>query len=183
MSEFREDLLVTTINKKRLIKIILIAILLVTSFAFSVFLFSLLWGSQRPLPSDRLSEAEDEDVLLILPPFPYNMSDFQDQFSDLNLTQEQLEDLLDAIQDMFDGDIDNLDLGNYSQTLAALMFSEVEVFRLYDYDDFNEMTTKLWKYESLTNIPVMDGIQLLLNSCIIFILIVIIFHTILIKIC
>ncbi|GAI81843.1 unnamed protein product, partial [marine sediment metagenome] len=94
-----------------------------------------------------MSEAEYEDAILILPPFPYNLSDFQDIFSDLNLTQEQLEDLLDALQDMFDGDIDDLDLGNYSQTLAALMFSEVEVFRLYDYEDFNEMTTKLWKYE------------------------------------
>ncbi len=147
MSEFREDLLASTINKKRLVKIIFTAVLLVTSFAFSVFLFSLLWGTQRPLPSDRLSEAEDEDVILMLPPFPYNMSDFQDQFSDLNLTQDQLQDLLDALQDMFDGDIDDLDLGNYSQTLASLMFSEVEVFRLYDYNDFNEMTTKLWKYE------------------------------------
>ncbi len=147
MSEFREDLLASTINKKRLVKIIFTAALLVASFAFSVFLFSLLWGTQRPLPSYELDRAKYEDVVLIMPPFPYNMSDFQDQFSDLNLTQDQLQDLLDALQDMFDGDIDNLDLGNYSQTLASLMFSEVEVFRLYDYDDFNEMTTKLWKYE------------------------------------
>ncbi len=148
MSEFREDLFATSINKKRLVKIILTAVLLVTSFAFSVYLFSLLWGTQRPLPSNELDKAKYEDAILMHFPFPYNMSDFQEKFSDLNLTQDQLQDLLDALQDMFDGDIDDLDLGNYSQTLAALMFSEVEVFRLYDYDDFNEMTTKLWKYES-----------------------------------
>ncbi len=149
MSEFREDLLVSTINKKRLVKIILTAALLVASFAFSVFLFSLLWGTQRPLPSDRLLDAEYEDVVLIIPPFPYNMSDFQDQFSDLNLTQDQLQDLLDALQDMFDGDIDDLDLSDFSQAMAALMFSEVEAFRVRNYDQsIFEMEQKLWRYES-----------------------------------
>ncbi|NVM45505.1 MAG: transglutaminase domain-containing protein [Candidatus Lokiarchaeota archaeon] len=148
MSEFREDLLATPINKKRVIKIILTAVLLTAAFAFSTVFFNLLWDNQRPPPSDQLSEAEDEDVILILPPFPYNLSDFQDMFSDQNLTLDQLSDLLDALQEMFDGDIDDLDLSNYSQALAGLMGSEVEVFRLYDYDDFNEMQTKLWKYES-----------------------------------
>jgi len=148
MSEFREDLLVTPINKKRVIKIILVAVLLVGAFAFSTIFWSLLWDSQRPPPSDRLSEAEDEDVILVLPPFPYNISDFQDMFSNQSLTQDQLDTLLDALQEMFDGDIDDLDLSNYSQALASLMGSDVEVFRLYDYDDFNEMRTKLWKYES-----------------------------------
>ncbi len=143
MSEFREDLLVSTINKKRLVKIILTAVLLVASFAFSVFLFSLLWGTQRPLPSDRLLDAEYEDVVLIMPPFPYNMSDFLDQFSDINLTLDQLQDLLD----MFDGDIDDLDLSNFSQTILPLLGSEVEVFRVYDYDDLNEMSNNLWRYE------------------------------------
>jgi transglutaminase-like putative cysteine protease len=147
MSEFREDLLVTPINKKRVIKIILTAVILVVAFAFSTIFWSLLWDTQRPPPSDRLSEAEDEDVILVLPPFPYNLSDFQDMFSDQNLTQDQLSDLLDALQEMFDGDIDDLDLSNYSQALVGLMGSEVEVFRIYDYDDFNEMRTKLWKYE------------------------------------
>jgi hypothetical protein len=143
MSEFREDLLVSTINKKRLIKIILTAVLLVTSFAFSVFLFSILWGTQRPLPSNELDKAIHEDVVLIMPPFPYNLSDFQDQFSDLNLTLDQLQDLLD----MFDGDIDDLDLSNFSQTILPLLGSEVEVFRVYDYDDLNEMSNNLWRYE------------------------------------
>jgi len=141
MSEFRDDLLVTTVNKKRVIGVIIIAGILVSLFAFSSFLFSLIWGGQRPNPSDRLSEAEYEDVVLILPPFPYNLSDFQNQFPNISL--DQLQDLLD----MFDGDIDDLDLSNFSQTILPLLGSEVEVFRVYDYDDLNEISKNLWRYE------------------------------------
>jgi len=148
MSEFREDLLVTAMNKKRVIKIILTAVLLVFAFAFSTVFFSLLWDTQRPFPSDQLSEAEEEEGIPTEIPFPYNISDFQDLFSDLNLTTDQLSDLLDALTDMFDGNIDDLDLSDYGQAIAALMFSEVEVFRIYDYDAFSAMGTKLWKYES-----------------------------------
>jgi hypothetical protein len=143
MSEFREDLLISPINKKRVIGIILVAILLMSAFAFSSFLFSLLWGGQRPFPSDKLSDAEDEDVILVLPPFPYNFSDFQN----MNLTTDQLSDLLDMLQNMFDGNVDDLDLSDYAQGLAALMASEIEVFRVYDYNDFNNMSNNLWRYE------------------------------------
>ena len=131
MSEFREDLLATPINKKRVIKIILTMGLLIAAFAFSTVFFSFLWDSQRPFPSDRLEDAEDEDVILVQIPFPYNESDFSD-----------------ALQDMFDGLIDDLDLSNFSQALLDNMFSDVEVFRVYDYNDLNEMRTKLWKFES-----------------------------------
>lgn len=144
MSEFREDLLATSIDKKRIIKIIIVACLLIGAFAFSMTMFNFLSGSQRPLPNDKFEDAVEEDVILMMPPFPYNLSDFQFP----NMTTDQLSDLLDALQDMFDGNIDNLDLGNYSQALAALMASETEVFRVYDYNDFNEMNTKLWRYES-----------------------------------
>jgi hypothetical protein len=78
MSEFREDLLVSTINIKRVIKIILIASLLVTAFAFSTFFFSLLWGGPRPDPNDRLSEAEDEDAILIYFPTIFEIGDLPD---------------------------------------------------------------------------------------------------------
>jgi len=148
MSEFREDLLITAMNKKRLIKIILTGVILVLAFAFSTFFFSLLWDSQRPFPSDELDRAVPEDGVPTQIPFPYNLSDFQDLFSDLNLSQDQLSDLLDALGDMFDGDIDDLDLSDYAQALAALIFSEVEVFRIYDYDDYIETLTRFWKYES-----------------------------------
>jgi len=131
MSEFREDLLATPINKKRVIKIILTAGLLVAAFAFSTVFFSMLWDSQRPPPSDQLDDAIYEDAILVQIPFPYNSSDFSD-----------------ALQDMFDGNIDDLDLSNFSQALLDNMNSDVEVFRVYDYNNFNEMMTKLWKFES-----------------------------------
>ncbi|MCJ7647666.1 MAG: transglutaminase domain-containing protein, partial [Candidatus Lokiarchaeota archaeon] len=144
MSEFREELLVTSIDKKRVIKIIAVAVLLISAFAFSIILSNLIFDTQRTYPSDQLSEAEEETgIQLTLPPFPYNLSDFQD----LNLTQDQLDSLLDALQDMFDGDIDDLDLSNFSQGQLALMFSEIEVFRVFNYADFNSMSNKLWKYE------------------------------------
>jgi hypothetical protein len=96
MSEFRENLLFTSIDKKRVIKILVVAVLLFTAFAFSIILSSLIFDTQRPYPSDQLSQAEEETgITLVLPPFPYNMSDFQG----LNLTQDQLDSLLD----MFDG--------------------------------------------------------------------------------
>jgi len=140
MSEFRENLLFTSIDKKRVIKILVVAVLLFTAFAFSIILSSLIFDTQRPYPSDQLSQAEEETgITLVLPPFPYNMSDFQG----LNLTQDQLDSLLD----MFDGDIDDLDLGNFSQTQLALMASDIEVFRVFNYADFNNMSNKLWKYE------------------------------------
>jgi len=150
MSEFREDLLVTAINKKRVIKIILTAVLLVFAFAFSTVFFSFLWNTLRPPPNDQLSKAKEEEGIPTQIPFPYNISDFQDLFSDLNLTTDELTDFIDALSDMFDGDIDGLDLGDYGAALAALMFSEVEVFRIsnYSYDYYNEILTKFWKYES-----------------------------------
>ena len=147
MSEFREDLLVSTINKKRIVKIILIAVLLVTSFAFSILLFSLLWGTQRPLPSDQLSEAEYEPAIPTKIPLPFDFSDLFDLFSNLNLTEEQLNDIIVSLQDFLDADIEDLDLNDFASLLLALMFSDVEVFRVYDYYDFNSMTNKLWKYE------------------------------------
>ncbi|MFX1498661.1 MAG: transglutaminase domain-containing protein [Promethearchaeota archaeon] len=40
-----------------------------------------------------------------------------------------------------------MDLGNFSQSQLALLASEVEVFRVYEYNFFTDMTNKLWKYE------------------------------------
>ncbi|MFX1499137.1 MAG: hypothetical protein ACFFBH_16595, partial [Promethearchaeota archaeon] len=110
MSEFRDDLLISPINKKRIVGIFLITVLLISIFTFSVLLYSLLFESQRPYPSDKLSEAEWEDADLTLPPSPYNFSDLEDLFNNLNLTQDQLQQLIDTLQDMFDGDIQDLDL-------------------------------------------------------------------------
>jgi len=145
MSEFREDLLISPINKKRVIGIFLVTILLISLFAFSVLLYSFIFGSQRPFPSDQLSEAEYEEGNPVFIPIPFNWSDI---FDNLNLSQDQLQDLLDSLQDMFDGDIDDLDLGNFSQSILSLLGSEIEVFRVFYYSDINAMTNKLWKYES-----------------------------------
>ena len=144
MPESRENLLVTTINKKRVIGIVLVTALLMAAFAFSILLSSLIFGGQRSSPSDELSKArQDEGIQLITSPFPFNFSDFQD----LNLTQDQLSNLLDMLQNMFDGNINNLDLGNYSQGLLALLASQKEVFRVYDYSNISSLSNKLWKYE------------------------------------
>ncbi|MFX1354650.1 MAG: transglutaminase-like domain-containing protein, partial [Promethearchaeota archaeon] len=145
MSEFREDLLITPINKKRIIGIFLVTMLLISLFAFSVLFYSFLFESQRPYPSDKLSEAEWEDADLTLPPSPYNFS--IDDFSDLNLTLDQLQDIIDTIQNMLDGDIDDFDQANFSLAQLAFLASEAEVFRVYEYDFFDDMTEKLWKYE------------------------------------
>ncbi|MFX1493961.1 MAG: transglutaminase-like domain-containing protein [Promethearchaeota archaeon] len=144
MPEFREDLLISPINKKRVIGIFLITILFISLFAFSVLLYSLIFGSQRPYPSDQLSEAEYEEGNPVFIPIPFNWTDI---FNNLNLTQDQLQDLLDSLQDMFDGDIDDLDLGNFSQTILGLLASEIEVFRVFYYSNINNMVNKLWKYE------------------------------------
>ena len=78
MSEFREDLLVTAISIMQVVKIILVASLLITAFAFSIFFFSLLWGGPRPNPSDQLSKAEDEDAILIYFPTIFEIGDLPD---------------------------------------------------------------------------------------------------------
>jgi len=142
MSEFRDDLLVTKINKKRVIGVILIAFILVSLFAFSSFLFSLLWGGQRLFNSDNYSDSEiDTDVVLYLAPPPFDFSDLLNQTP--NFTLDQLQDIID----MFDGDIDDFDLINFSQSIIPLLGSEIEVFRIYDYNDFNNISDNFWRYE------------------------------------
>ncbi|TFF89880.1 MAG: transglutaminase domain-containing protein, partial [Promethearchaeota archaeon] len=151
MSEFREDLLVSSVNKKRVIKTILLVGLLITLFAFSTVLFSLIWGGLRTPPNDQLSEAEWEDVELIDIPLTVNFSDFQDLFDNFSLDPDQIEDALDALEDMFDGDIDDLDLSDFASALLGLAASNIEVFRIYNDENFDillaDFYNTLWKYE------------------------------------
>jgi hypothetical protein len=147
MSEYRDDLLVTSLDKKRVIKIILVAGLLIIAFAFSTFILNLLWNTQRPPPNDRLEDAEEEDAILVDLPPPFDFSDIPDFLDNLNLTQDQLQDLLDSFSDMFDGNIDDLDLSDMSLAALALLGSQIEVFRVFDFGDINQMTSKLWKFE------------------------------------
>ncbi|MFX0105414.1 MAG: hypothetical protein ACFE75_07985, partial [Candidatus Hodarchaeota archaeon] len=152
MPELREELLGTTINKKRILAIALVIIILIGMFAFSVTLISFLFGSQRPFPSRQKEFTEDEDPLLIKPPYPFDEDFWQDLL-------DQVDDptaLLDMLSEMLDGDIDDLDLSNFSQGLLDLLFTgagEMEVFRVFNTTifpfnmDINQMSDVLWKYE------------------------------------
>ncbi|MFX0007400.1 MAG: transglutaminase-like domain-containing protein, partial [Candidatus Hermodarchaeota archaeon] len=151
MSDFRDEILGTGINKKRIIGVALIAILLIGIFAFSMTFFSFLFGTQRPDPSKEKDETPWEDVDLVETPYPFDEDFWQDLL-------DQVDDpstLLDMLSEMFDGNIDNLDLGNFSQGLLDLLASgagEIEVFRVFNDTapfsmDINKMSDVLWKYE------------------------------------
>ncbi|MHA1933346.1 MAG: hypothetical protein ACW96X_12440, partial [Promethearchaeota archaeon] len=121
MSELREELLGGGINKKRVLSVILLAVLLISAFAFSTFFISLLFNSQRRDPNKEKDETEWEDVVLIAPPYPFDEDFWQDLFDQID--PADIPELLDMLSEMFDGDIDDLDLGNFSQGLLDLLFS------------------------------------------------------------
>jgi len=148
MSNIREELLGGGINKKRVIGVILVALLLVSVFAFSTFFISFIFGTKRLNPNREKAEAEEEFPLLIKPPYPFDEEFFQDLFDDLS--EEEIADLMEMLEEMMDSSIDDLDLSDFSEALLALLGSEAaqqEVFRVYDYDSFTNMTSKLWRYE------------------------------------
>jgi hypothetical protein len=175
MSELHEDLLAPRITKKRIIAVLLVTGFLISFFAFSVYLTSFLFGTQRIDPSERVEDAEFDEYLLVLPPLP---DDFKDLLDDLDLddldindlddlkdlgidvddiSQEDLdelaqlvdeEDIADFLEEMNDGDIDNFDLTEAGLLIAALLFSDVEVFRVYKYgDSIEDREDILWRYE------------------------------------
>ena len=175
MSELREDLLAPRITKKRIIAVLLVTGFLISFFAFSVYLTSFLFGTQRIDPSERVEDADFDEYLLVLPPLP---DDFKDLLDDLDLddlditdlddlkdlgidvddiSQEDLdelaqlvdeEDIADFLEEMNDGDIDNFDLTEAGLLIAALLFSDVEVFRVYKYgDSIEDREDILWRYE------------------------------------
>ena len=145
MSEIREKLLGSKALRSRAIKVITLSIILVTAFAFSTAIISLIFDSQRNTPSSSLDDADYEPTILIPIPFPWDPLDFLDFLMDLGLDLDP-EDL-DALMDMFDGIPEGLDLSDYASLLAAALFSEVEVFRVYNYSNINDMEDYLWKYE------------------------------------
>jgi len=101
MSELREELLGGGINKKKIIAIALVAILLVAAFAFSTVLFSFLFGTQRPYPSREKADTDYEDADLIKPPYPFD----EDFWQDLLDQVDDPSSLLDMLSEMFDGDL------------------------------------------------------------------------------
>jgi hypothetical protein len=148
MSDIRDELLGSSINKKRILGVILVALLLVSVFAFSTFFFSFLFGTLRPNPNERKADTEYEYADPTPPPYPFDEDFWQDLLDQVD--PEDIPELLDMLEEMFDGDIDDLDLGNFSQGLLDLLYSgagEMEVFRVYDYLSFTNMSDVLWKYE------------------------------------
>ncbi|KKN42733.1 hypothetical protein LCGC14_0710310 [marine sediment metagenome] len=149
MSELREEILGGGINKKRIIGVVLVALLLISVFAFSTFFFSFLFGSQRTEPSKQKKGTTEEFPELRLPPYPFDAEFWQDLFDQID--PADIPALLDMLSEMFDGDIDDLDLGNFSQGLLDLLFlgaGEMEVFRVFNYLSFGNMSDVLWKMES-----------------------------------
>jgi len=170
MSELTRELIEPTVTKKHVIEVIILVGILITAFAFSVFFVSLIFGTQRKEPSSNLEDAEYENAEQLEPHFPIDLNDLWDylniedledledlgiDISDLdpqdledlaNLVDEQ--DIANFVQEMNDGDIDNYDLAMAGLVIAALLFSNVEVFRVYDYDTpIEQREDILWKYE------------------------------------
>jgi len=145
MSEIREKLLGSSALRSRAIKVVALSIVLISAFAFSTAFISLIFGSQRFIPSDSITDADYDNVVLTPIDFPWDINDFlQFLFNlGLDLNPEDLEALLD----MLDGIPDGLDLSQFGDLLFAAMFSEVEVFRVYNYSNINDMEDVLWKYE------------------------------------
>jgi hypothetical protein len=146
MSDLRDELLGASINKKRVIGVALVAMLLISIFAFSTVFLAFLFGTQRPDPSKEKDNTDPYPVVLVDIPYPFDEDFWQDLL-------DQVDDpasLLDTLSEMFDGDIDDLDLTNFSQSLLDLLYSEageIELFRVYNYLSFTNMSDVLWKYE------------------------------------
>ncbi|MFW9867264.1 MAG: transglutaminase domain-containing protein [Candidatus Thorarchaeota archaeon] len=131
MTDLREELLATAINKKRVIGVILLALLLISIFAFSTVLISLVFQTHRLDPNKRKSDTEYEYAEPVAYPAPF-------------------EDLLDFLEEMLDGDIDDLNLSDFSDGLLDYLFSELgerERFRVFNYLSFADMSDVLWKIE------------------------------------
>jgi hypothetical protein len=141
MSAIQEDLLGPTITKKRAIAVILVAVLLVALFAYSVMIYGYFFGAPRIPPNERLEGAPEEDALLTLPQSGYNWSDLAE---DLDLDDP---DLLDQLRDLHDGNIDSMDLLEYAALAAALAGSDIEVFRVYNIESYESVSENLWKFE------------------------------------
>ncbi|TXT64397.1 MAG: putative Transglutaminase-like superfamily protein [Promethearchaeota archaeon] len=162
MVELEEQLLSSGISKKKAVGVILIVGILISALLFSVTLINLFFDTQRLEPNENLIGAIPQDPILTTPPIPWDPSiladlidpdDFADWLDDLDidLTEEQLQDLLDDLleqySDMIDGNIDDLDLSLFAGLIGAFLLSDIEVFRVYDYDNIDSVSGRLWKYE------------------------------------
>ncbi|MEJ2249045.1 MAG: transglutaminase domain-containing protein [Candidatus Lokiarchaeota archaeon] len=143
MSTINEDLLNGGINKKRVIAILLTVVILISAFAFSTYFLNFLFGTGRISPSNKLDGAPPETPELNVPPIPWSIDDLMNLFKNLNLSQDQLDELIN----MNDWNVDDLNLNNFAALAGALLFSDADVFRVSGYGNFSEIKDKLWRYE------------------------------------
>ena len=148
MSGIQEELLGPRVTTKRIFALILISVLLISCFAYSVVAFSWLFGSPRLTPDQYVDKATPtDDIVFLDPPFPFSLEDLLDFFKSLNLTDDDIEDFMDDLEDYIDGDIDDLDLGDLGSLLPLLFLANITVFTVSDYDDYDSIFNNLWKYE------------------------------------
>jgi hypothetical protein len=166
MVGLEEELISSGISKKKAVGVILIVGLFIGALAFSVTFLNLFFDTQRLEPNENLVGAIPQDPILTTPPMPWDPSvladildpeDLMDWLEDLdlNMTEEEmqeflddyLDDILEQYSDMLDGNIDDLDLSLFAGLIGAFLFSDEEVFRIYDYDTIDNVSGRLWKYE------------------------------------
>ncbi|MBY9005406.1 MAG: transglutaminase domain-containing protein [Candidatus Lokiarchaeota archaeon] len=147
MSTVHGELLGPRVTKKRVITLIILSAILISVFAYSVVIFSWILGSPRLSPNEFLDDADPENPILIEPPIPWDLQDFRDLLESLGIPPEDLDEYLDEILDLIDGNIDELDLSDMGDLLSLLALSDIETFRIYNYDSYNDLLDNLWKYE------------------------------------
>ncbi len=146
MPRIEESALTTGISKKRIIGVILITGILFASFAFSVTFFRFLFNSQRLAPNENLTIAPEEEPMLL--GCGTSLGLLEQLFDAFDLPNETLEKILEEYQNMADGIPDISDLDSRMLMIAALLGSQIPVFRIYDYDNVDSVSGNLWKYNS-----------------------------------
>ena len=135
MSEIREKLIGPKNVRSKIIQVVLLSIVLITAFAFSTLLVNILFGGLREVPSTKLDDADYKYRDTSPIPIPFDLEDLLALFESLNinLTQQDLETLLD----MYDGDFDDIPLADLSALMAAMLFLSPPInpggwgFRIY----------------------------------------------------
>ena len=127
-------------KSKRIISGIIISAIIITSSTS----FMLMEGIfQNNLDDNDGTEHDDYRITPLA--IPYNSTDLLDLFQsiDINITLGLIETLLE----IFDGDFDTLILKNLSTLMEIIISFDIEVFRVYNYSNFNDAKEYLWKYE------------------------------------
>ncbi len=147
MSEIKDKLIGPKNIRSQIIKVVVLSVVLICAFAFSTLLYNLLFGGLRTVPSTPYDDADYQPLIVNPIPIPFNISDLLDFFQSLGLEID--EDMLETLLDMYDGNFDDIPLDDLAGLMNEMMFSEIEVFRVYNYTStpLADMEKYLWKYE------------------------------------